>query len=258
MTTILREVPRASPVHHLWAGTKMLCVAALGLTLSLVTSWKAISLVAVFVVAAAALARVPPTALPRLRPWFWVLLGVAGLFSLPTGGSPEITVGTLTIGFGGVLLYLRLTALAAVLIVAALLLGATTPLGDVAPAVARLGAPLRLVRAPVDEWAVAIALCVRAFPLLAEDLRVLGAARRLRRAPGRRSLADRNIEVVDLMVVALAVAMRRAGELGEAITARGGTGTAVQVSAGTSRLRVADLLALVVTAGWCTVVFLLG
>ena len=255
MTTILREVPRDSPVHRLWAGTKLVAVAALGLTLSFVPSWAAIGIVSGVVVLTAALARVPVGALPRLRPWFWLLLVAAGLLSIPAGGSPELSLGGVSVGLGAVLLYVRLTALAALLLVAALLVGATTALGDVAPAVARLGAPLRLVRAPVDEWAVTIALCVRAFPLLAEDLRVLGAARRLRRRPGRRTPAEVNIEAVDLAVSAMAVTMRRAGELGEAITARGGTGRRV-ADAGRPGLR--DLAATVVVAAVCALVFVVG
>lgn len=258
MTTILREVPRDSPVHRLWAGTKMLCVTALAVTLSLVTSWTAIGLVSLYVVVAAALGRVPATALPRPRPWFLGLVLVAWLFSVPSGGSPEVALGPVTVGFGSVLLAVQLTALAAVLIVAALLLGATTPLADVAPAAARLAAPLRLVRAPVDEWAAAIALCVRAFPLLADDFRGLAAARRLRRGPGRRTQNEVLEEVVDLMVTGLAVATRRAGEMGEAITARGGTGHAIRVSAGGRRFGVGDVLALVLTAAWCAGVVLLG
>lgn len=255
MTTVLREVPRDSPVHRLWAGTKLVAVAALGLTLSFVTSWAAIGIVSAVLVLTAVLARVPVGALPRLRPWFWLLLVAAGLLSVPAGGSPELSLGGVTVGLGAVLLYVQFTALAGVLLVAALLVGATTALGDVAPAVARLGAPLRWVRAPVDEWAVTIALCVRAFPLLAEDLRVLGAARRLRRHPGRRTYAEVNEEAVDLAVSAMAVTMRRAGELGEAITARGGTGRLV-ADAGRPGLR--DLVALVLVAAVCTLVFVVG
>ena len=255
MTTVLREVPRDSPVHRLWAGTKLVAVAALGLTLSFVTSWAAIGIVSAVLVLTAVLARVPVGALPRLRPWFWLLLVATGLLSVPAGGSPELPLGGVTVGLGAVLVYLRFTALAGVLLVAALLVGATTALGDVAPAVARLVAPLRWVRAPVDEWAVTTALCVRAFPLLAEDLRVLGAARRLRRRPGRRTYAEVNEEAVDLAVSAMAVTMRRAGELGEAITARGGTGRLV-ADAGRPGLR--DLVALVVVAAVCTLVFVVG
>lgn len=242
MTTLLREVPRDSPVHRLWAGTKIVCVAVLGLTLSLVTSWVAIGLVAVFVVLSAVVARVPPTALPRLRPWFYALLVFGGLFSVP-------------VGLDAVLLYVRLTVLGAVLLIASLLLGATTALGDVAPALARLGTPLRLLRVPVDEWAVAVALCVRAFPLLVQDVRVLAAARRLRRPSGRRSYQEVNQEVLDLMVSALATSMRRAGELGEAITARGGTGRLVAVP---GRPGAGDAVAVLFTAASCTLVFLVG
>jgi len=255
VSTLLREVPRDTPVHRLWAGTKLLAVAALAVALSLQTSWAAIGVVTALLVFTALLARVPVGALPRPRPWFWALIVGAGLLSVPAGGAPELQFGGVTIGLGAVLLYVRFTALAAVLLIAGLLLGATTALGDVAPAVARLGWPLRLVRAPVHEWAVTVALCVRAFPLLAEDLRVLGAARRLRRRRGRRTFVEVNDEAVDLMVATMAVAMRRAGELGEAITARGGTGRLV---ADPGRAGLADGVALLVVAVVCTVVLTVG
>ena len=255
VSTILREVPRDTPVHRLWAGTKLICVAALGLSLSLVASWAAIGIVAALVVAVAALARVPATALPRLRPWFWALLIGAALLSVPSGGAPELSIGGATLGLGAVLIYVRLTVLAAVIIIAALLLGATTALGDIAPAVARLGAPLRAVRIPVDEFAVTVALCVRAFPLLADDFRVLAAARRLRREQRRRTWTEVNVEVVDLMVTGLTVSMRRSAELGEAITARGGTG---RLAADPGRPRPRDLVAFVVVGAVCVLVFVVG
>jgi energy-coupling factor transport system permease protein len=53
----------------------------------------------------------------------------------------------------------------------------------------------------------------------------------------------------------MAVTMRRAGELGEAITARGGTGRLV-ADAGRPGLR--DLVAGVLVAAVCTLVFVVG
>jgi energy-coupling factor transport system permease protein len=109
-----------------------------------------------------------------------------------------------------------------------------------------------VVRVPVDEWAVAVALCVRSLPLLVDELRTLVAARRLRPAPprpGRSTLQRWLDEPVDLLVAALAVSMRRAGELAEAITARGGTGL---IAARARRPRVADALALLIVAAACT------
>nr|MDQ2723457.1 energy-coupling factor transporter transmembrane protein EcfT [Actinomycetota bacterium] len=36
---LLRQVPGDTVIHRLWAGTKLLCVAIIALTLSLVPSW---------------------------------------------------------------------------------------------------------------------------------------------------------------------------------------------------------------------------
>ncbi len=153
------------------------------------------------------------------------------------------------LGFGGLDAYCRFVAVGVALLVAAALVGWTTPLGEIAPAVSRLLAPLRLVRVPVDEAAVAVALSVRSLPLLVDELRTLVAARRLRpappRRPGTRDLQHWLDELVDLLVAALAVSMRRAGELAEAITARGGTGL---IAARTMRPRLADGVALLVVA----------
>jgi energy-coupling factor transport system permease protein len=78
------------------------------------------------------------------------------------------------------------------------------------------------------------------------------AARRLRPAPPRRpergTIQHWLDELVDLLVAALAVSMRRAGELAEAITARGGTGL---VAARTMRPRGIDALALLVVSLCC-------
>lgn len=255
MTTLLRQVPGDSVVHRLWAGTKVLGVVAVGLTLSLVTSWAASGVAGAFVLAVAALARVTPAALPRTRPWFWALVLGACLLALPAGGSPELSLGGVTLGWGAVLVNLRLTVLAVVLVVSALLVGWTTPLGEVAPALARLGTPLRWLRVPVDEWAAATALCLRGLPLLVEELRVLNAARRLRRPPGRRRPQQVNDELGDLLATAMAVTMRRAGELGEAITARGGSG---RVAAQEGRPGPADAVALLVVAAVCALVVVVG
>ncbi|HXO46237.1 MAG TPA: energy-coupling factor transporter transmembrane protein EcfT, partial [Mycobacterium sp.] len=104
---------------------------------------------------------------------------------------------------------------------------------------------------PVDEWAVTIALALRAFPMLIDEFRVLYAARRLRpkRVDTRRGRRRRwALEVVDLITTALTVTLRRADEMGDAITARGGIG---QISALPSRPKQADWIALGITIAVC-------
>jgi len=112
--------------------------------------------------------------------------------------------------------------LTVLLLLGSALVGWTTPLAELAPAMARLLAPLRRVRVPVDEIVLSVALSVRCLPLLVDELRVLYAARRVRRPEipqGTKSLFN---EAVDLLVSALVAATRRAQEMGAAIEARGG------------------------------------
>ena len=107
----------------------------------------------------------------------------------------------------------------------AALLGWTTPLADLSPALGRLLGPLRRVRLPVDELVGAIALSIRCLPLLLEEVRVLRAARRARRPAGARSFKELGDEAVEMVFGALANAIRRAREMAEAIEARGGVPT---------------------------------
>ena len=142
----------------------------------------------------------------------------------------------MSVGFGGLLNFLRVTTLSIVLLGLGAMVSWTTNVAEIAPAVATLGRPLRLLRIPIDEWAVTLALALRAFPMLIEEFRVLYAARRLRpkqSAHTRRARRRRRaLELVDLLTAALTVTLRRADEMGDAITARGGIG---QISAVPSR-----------------------
>ena len=168
------------------------------------------------------------------------------------GGSPVVELAGLPIGFGGLLNFLRITTLSIVLLGLGAMVSWTTNVAEIAPAVATLGRPLRLLRVPVDEWAVTIALALRAFPMLIDEFRVLYAARRLRPkrvADTRRARRRRwALEVVDLITTALTVTLRRADEMGDAITARGGIG---QISALPSRPKQADWIALGITVAVC-------
>ncbi len=248
---LLREVKVDSPIHRLWAGTKILVVAAMSVTLSYFPTWTSIGVVTALLLATVLAARIPAGAWPRPPRWFWLMLAVTGGLASAAGGKPHVTLAGLYLGLGGIDAYGRFVAVGIVLLLAAALLGWTTPLGEIAPAVSRLLSPLRVVRVPVDELATAVALCVRSLPLLVGEMRTLLAARRLRPAPERpgRSEIERWLdEIVDLMVAAMAVSVRRAGELAEAITARGGTG---RIAARTRRPGASDVLALALTAGVC-------
>jgi energy-coupling factor transport system permease protein len=255
---LLRPVPGTSAVHDLWAGTKLLAVCAISMLLTFYPGWITIGLVAALVLTAARIAHIPRGALPSVPHWLWIMVVLGGFTAAFAGGSPFIELAGAHIGFGGLLNFLRITTLSIVLLGLGAMVSWTTNVAEIAPAVATLGRPLRLLRIPIDEWAVALALALRAFPMLIDEFRVLYAARRLRpklvlhsRRARRRRWA---LELIDLITAALTVTLRRADEMGDAITARGGIG---QISAAPPRPKLADWLALSIIAAVCVASILL-
>jgi energy-coupling factor transport system permease protein len=255
---LLRPVPGTSAVHDLWAGTKLLAVGGISVLLTFYPGWIAIGLVAALVLTAARIARIPRGALPDVPRWFWILLLLGGASAAAAGGSPFLQLAGVPVGLGGLLNFLRITTLSIVLLGLGGMVSWTTNVAEIAPAVATLGRPLRFLRIPVDEWAVTIALALRAFPMLIDEFRVLYAARRLRpkRAAETRRARRRAWmrEAVDLIAAALTVTLRRADEMGDAITARGGIG---QISAVPSRPKQADWIAIAITVAVCAAAVLL-
>lgn len=241
---LLRPVPGDTVIHRLWAGTKLLSVAVIGAVLTFYPGWVPIGLVALLLAVAIRLAHIPRGTVPTIPRWLWVLLVLGGVTAAFAGGSPAVSVFSIDLELGGLLNFLRITALSVVLLGLGAMVSWTTNVADIAPAVATLGRPLRVLRIPVDEWAVSLALALRAFPMLIDEFRVLSAARSLRPrdVDGPRGGRYRRwwLGVIDLLAAAITVALRRADEMGDAITARGGAG---QFSALTSRPRWPDAVA---------------
>ena len=246
---LLRPIPGTSSIHELWAGTKLIAAFGISVLLTFYPGWVPIGLVAVLVLTAAWIARIPGSALPTVPLLLWIIVALGGVTAALGGGPPDIHIGSATLGVGGLLYFLRITALSVVLLGIGGMVSWTTNVADVAPAVATLGRPLRWLRIPVDEWAAALGLALRAFPMLIDEFRVLYAARRLRPRPVLTTRRARRrwwrAELIDMVTAAITVALRRADEMGDAIAARGGTG---QISAAPSRPGWADAWTLLIVA----------
>jgi energy-coupling factor transporter transmembrane protein EcfT len=249
---LLRCLPGTNPLRRVWAGTKLVAAAALGIAVVADPSWPTLGIGALVLLLGAAVTRFPAGALPRLPRWFFLLLLAGAVLDFTAGGSPEIEVGTVTIGLGGIEAWLRFTSLGVVVFGIAILLGATTPVAELPAAVDRLCAPLRAVRLPVDEFVAAFTLVVRAFPLLLDEVRTLYAAWRL-----RRPVLPRGLRVVtelhNVLITAIAASLRRARDLARAIDARGGlTG----VARPPLRIGLRDAVTLLVTGAAVTAIVL--
>jgi energy-coupling factor transport system permease protein len=244
---LLVPVPGTSPIHRLWAGTKLLVVFVISVLLTFYPSWLTIVLVAVLVLVTGRLAHIPRGALPSVPRLMWLILALGGVTAALAGGHPVLSIGGVDIGLGGVLNFVRISALSVVLLGVGAMVSWTTNVAEIGPALATLSRPFKWVRIPVDEWAVATALALRAFPMLIDEFQVLYAARRLRpkQIPqSRRARRQQQVrEMIDLLAAAITVTLRRADEMGDAITARGGTG---QLAAAPARPKLADWLTLAI------------
>jgi energy-coupling factor transporter transmembrane protein EcfT len=258
--TFLRLVPGTSVVHRLWAGTKILVAAELALMLSIAPTWPMVGVTAAVVLVELLVARIPLGAFPRLPNWIFLFLVVSALLSMLSSVKPVFDVGGITLSLGALNQWALFTTLAVVLVVSGAVVGWTTPLGDVAPALEKLFRPLRWLRLPIDEWIIAIGLAIRCLPLLIDEIRTLAAARKLRaddeqEREGRETprAAFRAVleETHDLMATAIVVSIRRARDLADAIVARGGLGAATSLPG--ARFGVVDVLVLCVTTALCVV-----
>lgn len=221
--TFLRLVPGDSFVHRLWAGTKLVLAFVLALTASVSPSWFTLGVLAGLVLLGLLVAGIPLRAFPRLPRGLYGLIAIGLAINALSTASPVVHLGPVSISIGALEDAIRFLVLAIVLITSAALVGWTTPLGAVPPALSRLGAPLRRLRLPVDEWIVAIGLALRCLPLLIDEMRTLSAARRLRHHDqGELNTRQWLMEIHDIISTAIIVALRRARDLGDAIVARGG------------------------------------
>ncbi|MCF8587261.1 energy-coupling factor transporter transmembrane component T family protein [Gordonia liuliyuniae] len=240
---MLRQIPGDSPVHRLWAGTKLIVILVLGLMTWILPSWPALGFVAVCAIVFALAAGIPVGALPRPPWWFWALMAVGVAWSWVARGSD------------GGLTALRAVLLGLIVIALSVLVVWTTPVAELAPAIAVLMRPLRWLRLPVDEWAVTIALSLRGLPLLIDEMRLLWAAHRLRpKSKAGSGHPSAELGVLDIIVAAMSSAMRRSAEMSEAITARGGTGRLTAYASRPGRFDAVVLAVfLLVSAGAATV-----
>jgi energy-coupling factor transport system permease protein len=249
---LLVPVPGRSAIHELWAGTKLLVVFGVSVLLTFYPGWVTIGLVGALVLAAARIAHIPRGALPSMPRWLWIVLALGGVTAALAGGSPVISISGVNIGLGGALNFVRITTLSVVLLGLGAMVSWTTNVAEIGPALATLGRPFKLLRIPVDEWAVALALALRALPMLIDEFQVLYAARRLRPKQIARSRKARRRrkarELIDLLAAAITVTLRRGDEMGDAITARGGTG---QLSAAPARPKLADWVTFAITTAAC-------
>lgn len=208
---VLRAVPGMSPLHRLDPVAKLAILAVSTVLAIAIPGWVTIGLLAALVIVGTTMARLPSSVVPRLPWWVVALLIVSGAAAAIGGGWVP---------------YVQSILLSLLVFALSLLVIWTTPVELLPSAFLRMTRPLRVLRAPVDEWAHTLAIVVRSLPLMREETRTLLAARRLRRHVRPHGVGARLRAIVgetlDLVIAVLASAGRRSVDLGRAMTRRGG------------------------------------
>ncbi|MGY1716607.1 energy-coupling factor transporter transmembrane component T [Geodermatophilus sp. SYSU D01106] len=200
--TLALYVPRASVVHRLPAGAKLLCLAALAVALFLLpTLPAAAAALAGVLVVGLAVARLPPAVLARqARAVRWWLLALLVVHALTTDLRTGAHVA------------LRLLAL----VLAAAVVTATTRVSEMVAVVERLCGPLRLVGVRPARIGLVVAMALRFIPVLVER------ADRIRAAQAARGGSPRGVRALRTTVAPLLVqVLQMAHDVSEALDARG-------------------------------------
>jgi biotin transport system permease protein len=200
--TLALYVPRASPVHRVPAGVKLLALAALGVLLFAVPTLPAAAgvLAGVLLVGLVA-ARLPVSLLARQARA--VAVWVVAIFAVHAVVTDVAT---------GLETALRLLAL----VLAAAVVTATTRVTAMVAVVERVCAPLRFLGARPARIGLALAMVLRFIPLVAER------ADRIREAQAARGGSARGVRGLATIVVPLLVQVLQLGHtVSEALDARG-------------------------------------
>ncbi|GAC69883.1 energy-coupling factor transporter transmembrane component T family protein [Gordonia soli] len=198
MTVLAAYQPGRSPLHRLPPGVKLLGLAVGVLVVSLaVRGLPTLGLAAAGVVAVYALAGIGPvTALRQLRPLVWILLFVFAFQVVFTDWVRAVVV----------------CGILALSVLLAAVVSLTTRTTDMLDTINRAISPLARLGVRTDLVAIALALTIRAIPLMVEVTRQVDEARRARGLrPGARIL------VAPIVVAAL----RTADGFSETLIARG-------------------------------------
>ncbi|MGI8879772.1 MAG: DUF2232 domain-containing protein [Jatrophihabitans sp.] len=248
-----RVLPRVSTAHRLWVGTKLGTIIVLAALFAIRPSWLSVAAALVTLLAWAVAGRVPQRAIPRLPSWMLGMALLGAVLAGAAGGKPDLHLGAAKIGLHGLDQWALFMVITLLSILASLLFSWTTAPADIPPFLQRLTNAFRRVRVPAAAPLAGIAIALRLGPLLLTECRTLllvsGQRTRCRPAASGRRRRQLLVTGWDLLTLLCTLACRRAGELAEAIAARGGLGS---VALPDKRPGRADLLAALFVAAVVT------
>ena len=186
-----------TPVHRCDARAKILLLLACSIGVLLVQTGVELAVITAVVVLLAVLARIPFGTMNRMLVPVYVLAAFSLFFNVLA--QP---------GMDGVLRGLFFAVRMVVLVAASFIVCLTTRSNELLDAFADLIAPLRAVKAPVDDIALTLALSVRFIPLVEREFMSIRAAQKARGSESAGSLG-RKLGIVGSAFASLFVGLFR-------------------------------------------------
>lgn len=245
-------VPLDSPAHRLDAAAKMGIAAAFTVALFLAGRFLGLAAFAALVAGAVALARVPARmALRGVRTVAFILVVTVLVNALrwQPATAAILRIGPLAVDGEGLRTGIFFAVRIVLLVVGTSLLTLTTSPVELASAIERVLAPLRLVRVPVGELAMTLTIALRFIPTTVEEADRIVTAQTARGArfdtggPVARARA-----YAPVLVPLFFNLFRRADELATAMEARCYRGAESRTHLRESRMGASDWVALVLVA----------
>ena len=212
-----------SPIHRLDPRMKIAGTFLLIVTTFCAGNFPALGLIALFMAASFALARVPLLqALRSIAPLSFIIVLTAAfnLFYIQ-GGATLVDWGWGSISEEGVRQALFVAVRLTLLLLSGSLLTLTTSSLDITEALERLLAPLTRIGVPAHEFSLVLGIALRFLPQFAEEFRTIRAAQLARGAKLATSPVKGGISgLTSLLVPLFASAFRHADTLSSAMDAR--------------------------------------
>lgn len=253
-------VPVDSPLHRLDAAAKLGIVAAFTAALFMVDGFRGLAAVAVAVVLAVAVSRVPPRAVLRGLVAVGVILAFTVLANALRWNPATVAllrVGPLAVDAAGLRTGIFFAMRIVLLVTGTSLLTLTTSPVELTWGMERVMAPLKAVRVPVSELAMTLTIALRFIPTTAEEADRIVTAQSARGASfDRGGPVARARAYAPVLIPLFYQLFRRADALATAMEARCYHGGEGRTRLHEARMRAADwasltvISAALIAVGW--------
>ena len=223
--TLGQYMPVDSFVHRLDPRTKFMALMILMIIVFFITRPLPFLLMGLFIALIIRLSNIPIGSVMRgIVPFFWLFLfaAVAHLFFTPGRSIPPFPVGFINVTEEGLINgALVSTRILCVIVLSSLLTLTTTPM-ELTTALKKALAPLRIVKAPIDDFVMMMMLTIRFVPiLLLESQRIINAQKSRGIDFETGGIFSRAKKLVPILIPLFHLSFKRADELAVAMVCRG-------------------------------------